>query len=80
MLSLIGLRMLHVLGCGRCIVLVLCHANILLTWLERFCANGKEAVLMGFGLAAVSLGLPLGWNALWICLVEYPFFLKIFLW
>jgi hypothetical protein len=39
---------------------MLYHISILTLWLDRFCTYRKKAVIMGFLLAAVSLGLPTG--------------------
>jgi hypothetical protein len=77
-LSFTSLRTLQVLDGGICIVLMLHHASIL-TMQSGFFTNSKKAVLLAFCLFPVLLALPLEWNALWICLIVYQFFLNVFL-
>jgi hypothetical protein len=54
-----------------------CHIGILLLWLCRLCSCDGRSVLIGFNFGTVLLDLPVGWSAMWICLGEYPFSLKV---
>jgi len=45
---------------------------------NRLWMYSRKEMEVCHGFISVLLGFTVGWNALWICLVEYPFSLKFY--